>query len=489
VSDIFRDPTEGAMARRLDLLRRRRDELITMPHAVRRVVVARSARIAASLVLCVGGTAMLAAAASPVVSRVLEGVLPGQDPAVLSQLLLGTWVLAVFAYAMTRSRAEHRFVVAMSRYVLPGDDLAHDIERLSHEHPDAMAKQMAQRLEVRSAALPVLAAALVLPATALYVIDSVSGLGWSRTFDASVARQGWGVVGCAALGVVAGIAVTRRFARVPIVATIAGCTALLAATGVAIEVVLTGGVPPIWRLAPLVLAATIALVVRRLRIEREWIDADDPAAGSKLFTLRDAADAVRRAYGFIRPRVRRSTAVIAAAGAALVAVAATTTGTLELSPRVPIASAAQAAPSAPLPAPRLQEWSASPDVGPRYRVESVGEGQVRMTVELENGGTVEIPGIAGLETVPAGWYARILVRLADAAPGPMRVTPFVGEVRTNSLTQANAVISTIEVCGPHQGQLGLHVGAPGSWPEGRHAVSLIIEPYLSLSPCPGAPRP
>ena len=485
MSDIFRDPTEGALARRLDLLRRRRDELITMPHAVRRVVVARAARIAASLVLCLGGAAVLAAAASPMVSRLLEGVLPGQDPAVLSQLLLGAWVLAVFAYAISRSRAEHRFIVAMSRYVLPGDDLAQDIERLSHEHPDAMAKQMAQRLEVRSAALPVLAAALILPATALYIIHSVRELGWSRTFDASVAGQGWELAGCATLGVVAAIVVTRRFARVPVVAAIAGGIALIAAGAVSIEVALTGGVPSILLLASLVLAATIAVVVRRLRSEREWIDADDPAAGSKLFTLRDAVAAVRRAYGFIRPRVRRSTVMVAAVCAALVVAAATSMGNLEISPRLPIVPAAQAAPGAPL---GLEEKT-SPDLAPRYRVESIGEGQVYMNVELENGATVEIPGIAGLEAVPAGWHARIVVRLAGSAPGPVRVTPFVGQVRTNLENQADAIISTIEVCGPHPGQLGLHVGAPGNWPEGRSAVSLVIEPQLSLSPGPSVPRP
>jgi hypothetical protein len=434
---------------------------------------------------------MLAAAALPGVSRVLEGVLPGQDPAVLSQLLLGAWVLAVVAYAMSRSRAEHRFIVAMSRHVLPGDDLAHDIERLSHEHPDAMAKQMAQRLEVRSAALPVLAAALVLPATALYVIDSVSGLGWSRTFDASVAAQGWGMVAGAALGAVAGIVVTRRFARAPAVAAIAGGIALLAAAAVAIEAVLAGGVPPVWRLAPFVLAATIAVVVRRLRIEREWIEAEDPAAGSTLFTLRDAAAAVRRAYGFVRPRVRRST-VAAAGGAALVVAGALGTGTLELSPRPSLAQAAQAAQAAPGSPPAgmgLDEHPASRDVVPRYRIDSIGDGQLRMSVELENGATVEVPGIAGLAAVPAGWYARIVVRLEGSAPGPVRVTPFAGEVRTNLEHQADSIISTIEVCGPHPEQLGLHVGAPGNWPAGRHAVSLVIEPRLSLSPCPGEPRP
>ncbi len=484
MSDIFRDPTEGALARRLDLLRRRRDELITMPHAVRRVVVARSARIAASLVLCLGGTVMLVAAASPAVSWALERVLPGRDPAVLSQLLLGTWALAVFAYAMSRSRAEHRFIVAMSRYVLPGDDLAHDLERLSHEHPDAMAQQLAHRLEVRSAALPVLAAALVLPATALYVIDSVRELGWSLTFDDRVVAQAWGLVGGAALGIVAGIAVTRRFARVPAVVPIAGCIAAIAAAAVPIVAATTGAEPSIRLLAPAVIAATIAIIARRLRIERAWIDADDPAAGSELLTLRDVIAAARRAYAFLRARVRRSTIGVAAA-AALIAAAVIGPGATERAPGLQAAPAA--AVSAPPPAPA--QAPVTLDEAPRYRVESIGAGQVRMTVELEAGDIIDIPGLAGLDEVPAEWRARIVVRLAGSAPGPVEVTAFVGEAKTTLEDQANTIISTIEVCGPHPGKLGLHVGAPGRWPAGRHAVSLIVEPQLALSPCPSVPRP
>ena len=55
MSDIYRDPTEGAAAKRQDLLRRRRDDLATMPHAIRRVVVARDARVAAGLAMTIGG--------------------------------------------------------------------------------------------------------------------------------------------------------------------------------------------------------------------------------------------------------------------------------------------------------------------------------------------------------------------------------------------------------------------------------------------------
>jgi hypothetical protein len=159
----------------------------------------------------------------------------------------------------------------------------------------------------------------------------------------------------------------------------------------------------------------------------------------------------------------------------------------------PSATRSQVAPvdplaaSAPPVAPR--QAPVTLDESPGYRVESIGAGQVRMTVELEAGTIVDIPGLAGLSEVPAEWRARIVVRLAGSAPGPVEVTSFVGEARTTLDHQENAIISTIDVCGPHPGRLGLHVGASGDWPSGRHSVSLIVEPQLALSPCPLVARP
>ena len=65
MTDIYRDPTDGATARRVDLLRRRRDQLVTMPHAIRRVVVARGARMAASLAMAFIGALLVGSAGSP----------------------------------------------------------------------------------------------------------------------------------------------------------------------------------------------------------------------------------------------------------------------------------------------------------------------------------------------------------------------------------------------------------------------------------------
>ncbi|MBT8495869.1 MAG: hypothetical protein KJO07_22690, partial [Deltaproteobacteria bacterium] len=55
----FRDFMPGMEGRRADLLRRRRDELATMPHALRRVYVARVSRVSAALAACLGGTVLM----------------------------------------------------------------------------------------------------------------------------------------------------------------------------------------------------------------------------------------------------------------------------------------------------------------------------------------------------------------------------------------------------------------------------------------------
>src|SRR5580693_3422725 len=171
MSDIYRDPTEGAAAKRQDLLRRRRDDLATMPHAIRRVVVARDARVAAGLAMTIGGVATLATALRPTWAARLDSILPGVQPASISTLLFGAWLIAFLAYMVSRARSEHRFAVAMSHYVLPGRDLDYDLQRLDHERPDEMARDMAHRREVASVAWLVLGASLVVPATLLYVAN------------------------------------------------------------------------------------------------------------------------------------------------------------------------------------------------------------------------------------------------------------------------------------------------------------------------------
>ena len=214
---MFRDPKDGALARRKDLLGRRRDELVMMPHAVRRVVVARWARIAACVAAWLGAEAMVIAAVSPAVANAFAKVLPGREPAPLSTLLLGAWILGLVGYFIARSAAEHRFAVAMSRTVLPGEDLYHDLDRLDQVHPDEVARHMAHGLEVLSAALPIAAAATIVPATIGYITMGVSAHGWpsDTLYELWLVKHAPGIAATAMLGLVATAMMTRPWARRP----------------------------------------------------------------------------------------------------------------------------------------------------------------------------------------------------------------------------------------------------------------------------------
>ncbi len=204
MSEIYRDGSEEAAAHRDDLLRRRRDELAVMPHAVRRVVVARSARIGASVAVIALGAALVALGESSSLDHAIANALPNH-PALLTALLATMWGGGVFAWWVARARCEHKFAVAMSRYVLPGRDLDHDLQRLDHEHPDSGARDMAHRLEGRALLLPVVAASVLVPATAIYLAAVYVAGTWppvsaveTGLADNACAFAGIGVLGIAA---------------------------------------------------------------------------------------------------------------------------------------------------------------------------------------------------------------------------------------------------------------------------------------------------
>jgi hypothetical protein len=455
-AEIFRDRSEGANARRLDLLRRRRDELITMPHAVRRVFVSRSARIAASLTVCIGGVLLLAAAAIPTFYAFLERVLPGVSAAPLSEILLATWIATFFVYALAQSRGEHRFIVQMSRYVLPGDDLDHDIERLSHEHPDAMAKAMAQKLEVRSAAWPVVAAAFLVPATIGYVTDSILAGHWSRQYEYHLAAQLVWLLGLGVAGTLVGAVMTRTFARRPIVAPIAALVGMLGALALPF-VIRVENLAPLWLGAIIGVTFAIAIVVWRLRVERARIDATDPTAGSELFTLKDALAMLRTARTKLRPAM-----IPAIAFGVLFLVA----GSPLMASNPTPAQAAPIAVSLPKTATPVAA-AATPATPVRHDTRSVA---------LANGRSTEIRGIAGFDTLPQGWTMTVIVHV-DNAPGLMTVNPFNG---TSEVGYENGTLVSklhISACsGPVP--LGIRLDREANW-EPSNALEVSIEPKLA----------
>jgi hypothetical protein len=478
VNEIFRDPTEGALERRRDLLRRRREEWATMPHAVRRVVVARSARIAASSALALVGTLLIAAAWSPAVAHAVVRILPGGDPAPIATLLALAWVAGLAAYGLGRARAEHRFAVAMSRAVLPGEDLDFDIERLSHERPDELARREAHGLEVRSAAWPAIAAAAIGPATLVYVARALRAHGWPHInpFEDALVAHGAGLAGGVLAGLLVAAMLTRPGARRRGLAPLALVAALVAAAGALLG-------PAALATACVVTTAlglTVAYVVWRLGRERALIAATSPAAGSELFTVRGLARAVtsglRAAAAFAR---QRRWVGAAAVGAGVLAIGFGVAFGLASRPAAsqPRASAARVI----LPSPVYADPVAVP---PRPQAAPDGVGQAHFAAHLDryDGFTWTTQGLGGLAQVPAGWHARVVVTLTDPVPGDVHVTPFAGDpdvVPADFEGRPEVHVFEVNAChGPVP--LGLRVVSP----DGPRDASFTVSADLSLAGCP-----
>ena len=276
----FRDGRDGALARRGDLLRTRRDEFAEMPEEIRRVFVARWARIggalAASIVGCAGLVVALPQRLAPetgnAVLRFAELLLPasfGNRPAVLATLAVGAWLAGAFAYLLGKALAERAFARHMSQSVRPTDDLYHDVERLSHVSPVSVAQTLALRVEGWSVALPIVALSLLLPSACVYLGQALQVGGYPTVgdFDDGLLRCAELCAWLALAGALSGGALRfglRRWTT----ARLGLATRGVAAAGVALAVVLAVGfgLPLAGSLLGLTLMAVWAL--RRIRRER-----------------------------------------------------------------------------------------------------------------------------------------------------------------------------------------------------------------------------
>jgi hypothetical protein len=466
-AEIFRDPTEGVSARRADLLRRRRDELVMMPHAIRRVYVARRARTAASLAITLVGAAMLVIAAKPTWTAFLAKGLPGINPAVLCTMTVAMWLVGLFTYFAARAIDEHRFAVAMSKLVMPGKDVNEDVERLSHENPDQAARDMAHRLEVRSATLPILAAAVLLPVTALYAAATIRAHGWPviAEFEASVAANAMKLIACAGCGVVLALAMTKRATRLPIVAPMAAIVALAC---IAVSV----GIKTLWLVPPALLLGMMALVVRRLRIERDKLQAEDPAAGSEIFTIRGFIRQLRASGAAVIARVKkiRRRKIIIGMSIATAALGGTMMMTKSKQKQT-----VKAEVTAAMVRKAIQTPTVTP-TGSRSAVEPMGDGRLKITLDLADDKPLVIPAINGMSSVPPMWSASVRIEQVEGLE--LTVSAF-GAEDAQPVSIGNAEKSTRSNCGMGPLPLGVSVhGAPG------HYV-LYVEPVLTPAGCTG----
>jgi hypothetical protein len=469
MSEIYRDRSEGTAAKRQELLRRRRDELVTMPHAVRRVVVARTARISASMVATAGGIALIATASSPQLAAQLASVMPGIQPAPLSTLLVGSWLVGVVAWAISRARVEHRFAVAMSRYVLPSSDVDHDVERLDHEHPDHIARVMGQDLEVRSAAWPLLAAGVILPATALWLARGARTHGWPlmSEFEQSLVLHAKPLMMIGLAGAVGAILMTRKVARLPMVASMA------IPVGVAAGVATICGVARsdawAWPASGVaVLAMSVGLIVRTLRTERALLEVEDPAAGSELFTIRGMLRELRSGMVAAKHQVMRWSPRARWTTVSLIAIAA---GSLGVVRARHAASAALAAPIV-IAQPPLRP-SIQPDFPtdlPYAVVRSGDRFEITATIE----GTDLVVPMIGFAELPLNWSATLQVEVDAGAVGV-----HVAEDTVRMAPESGKRFFTINACRGSQ-PLALHLLRGGADPE---HVKLFVVPTLTVAHC------
>ncbi len=457
VNDIFRDPTEGALARRRELVRERRDDLALMPHAIRRVVVARRARTWASVAVIATGAIALVAAASPSLASLIARGMPGLVPAALSTCLVASWLAGILVYVAARAVQEHRFAVAMSRCVLPGEDLDLDLERLSHERPDDVARGMAHRLEVASAALPVAAAAFLLPATAMYLGLAVRAKGWPATTDFELALAGHApaLLAIAAAGLVGAIVMTRRATRMPQVAPLA---TMIAGAAAPIAAFAPGALRWI-ALATCAIAGAAAVVVRRLRIERARIETEDPAAGSEIFTWRGFVAGVRQTAARVRARVVTRHAKLAF-------LALGVTGAVAFGARPKHTAIAQ---------PHIETPQVVPGELPvsKFTTTQLADGRLQIDIDFVDGRAVDIPALSGLAAVPEGWRVDITVDVATNEPIGVAAVDIAGKQLGDQES------TTFSRCSDHERQIGLHVRPTTT----RQAVRLVVDAKLALAKC------
>ena len=469
MSEIYRDRSEGLAAKRRELLRRRRDELVTMPHAVRRVVVARTARISAGMVATVGGIALIATASSPQLAAQLASVMPGIQPAPLSTLLVGSWLVGVVAWAISRARVEHRFAVAMSRYVLPSSDVDHDLERLDHEHPDHIARLMGQDLEVRSAAWPLLAAGVILPATALWLAHGARTHGWPlmSEFEQGLVLHAKPLMLIGIAGAVGAILMTRKVARLPMVASMA--IPLGAAAGVATICGFAWSEAWAWPTSGLaVLAMSVGLIVRTLRTERALLEVEDPAAGSELFTIRGMLRELRSGMVAAKQQVMRRSPRARLTAMSLIAIGAASFGVVRARHAATAALAAPVVLAQPPLRPSIQ-----PDFPtdlPYAVVRSGDRFEITATIE----GTDLVVPMIGFAELPLNWSVTLQVEVDAGAVGV-----HVAEETVRMTPDSGKRLFTVNACRGSQ-PLALHLLRGVADPE---HVRLFVVPTLTVAHC------
>jgi hypothetical protein len=153
---VYRSADEALRRRRDELVCQRQLEVATLPAVVPGVYVRRSARVFASAV-GIGCAAFMAIAAAA-----------RRDG--LTTILQASWLLMGGTYLLARLAAQAYVRRALERAFVPGASSSADVLRFEALTPALVVRELADRLEWRSVALPMTALALFLPLTLHYLV-------------------------------------------------------------------------------------------------------------------------------------------------------------------------------------------------------------------------------------------------------------------------------------------------------------------------------
>jgi hypothetical protein len=268
---------------------------------------------------------------------------------------------------------------------------------------------------------------------------------------------------------------TRRAGRLPVIAPIAGTLGLIAAI-VTIGLFTRHATVGWWFAGASVLGIAAAYISRKLHVERTLIAAEDPAAGSELFTIRGFIRSLREAGSTAMTAVRRLPRYKWLRAVALVALAL---GAVRFATRSHKSDeAAAAAPTMAMP--HVSQVTPKSFDAP-YTWKHVGS-RIEIEVNLD-GSPVEIPSIAELDMVPHNWHALISVEL-----GSMDANLSVGllgadKVAPTVLDSTNPrAVFAVDACTDEPQPLGLRVSSTMKIDHPQR-VTLYVVPDLTAATC------
>jgi hypothetical protein len=259
------------------------------------------------------------------------------------------------------------------------------------------------------------------------------------------------------------LAMTKRATRLPIVGPLLAALSLTTACAAAFTTP--------WLVPLALVGASAALLIRKLRIERDLLQAEDPAAGSEVFTIRGFVRKLRTSIAPVVGRVKQVKPIwVLVAGLLVIAsITAMKLSEVQRGPRLSDAKVSAAA------TPVARSIPAVTPTGSKSSVEPLGDGRLKLTLDLVDDQAITIPSLAGMATIPSQWMVRIKFEQVEGLG--LHVSLFGDDQATSLLQIGSPMTATTSSCGMMAQPFGLRMqGEPG------HYV-VYIEPTLTPAGC------